>query len=172
MPKIDTENDDGIVDIEITVLEMSAPIEDADYHLLRGLFYLGKKFKDEKGFWINPGDVSRWLEANRCPPVTPKDIGDDMKKLGFSVMKRRGEGKYRYVQRDKLSELIDMYNTGKSMALLSNYDSIKREVFGCYLNDGDIDELGLDPEMVKKASREFMSMDEEDAKKWLNGEEE
>ncbi len=94
-----------------------------------------------------------------------------MKKLGFSVMKRRGGGKFRYVQRDKLSELIEMYNTGKSMAILSNYDSIKREVYECYLNDGDIDALGLDPEMVKKASREFMSMDEEDAKGWLDGEE-
>lgn len=172
MPKIDTENDDDVVDVEITVLEMDAPMEDADYHLFRGLFYLGKKFKDEEGFWIMPGDISKWLEANRCPPITPREIGSKMKKMGFTVDKRLGDGKFRYVRRDKLSELIEMYNAGKSTTLLSNYDSIKREVFECYLNDDDIDELGLDLEMVKKASREFMSMNEEDAKRWLEGDDE
>jgi hypothetical protein len=171
MPKINLE-DDNVVDVEITVLEMDAPLDDADYYILRGLYYLGKKFKDEEGFWINPGDISKWIEANRCPPITPRDIGIKMKKLGFSIEKRLGQGKFRYVRRERLLDLIEMYNSGRSDMSLSNYTAVKREVFECYLNGGDIDELGLDIELVKKASREFMSIDEEDAKKWLDGDDE
>lgn len=156
------------VDVEIDVMEMDSPLEDVDYHILRALFHIGTKFRSADGFWIPASSTAKWLKANNYS-MKSIDIGKRMKALGFTLIKRLGEAKYRWVNRKKLMALIKNYNdVGISMEAMTNsYEEIKLAVFECLLTDGDISELEFDIETIKKAVREFNALEREDAEGWV-----
>ncbi len=154
---------------------MAAPLEDADYHILRALWHLGRKFTEEDGFWIQTGDVAKWLEANKCfeKPMSANDVGKNMVKMRFKTKRRIGKGIFRWISRKKLMNLIEEFNDTGDIKEIEEQQAtmIKLEVFKTLLDGGDLDELTYEVSLIQKAVKEFNALTFDDAKRWVEEQE-
>lgn len=168
--KVDLER--KIKDVDVGLLDEPGPQDDEISNILLALFHIGQNSSDPKGFWIRAQQINEWLNANGID-IKLVIIGQIMfRDLGFNLDKRLADGKYRWVQREKLGGLISKFNDGNTVVQVSgsHYDAVKRQVFNEYLSGGDVSELDCDMVLVQKASQEFTAMGNGKAQAWLDGE--
>lgn len=168
--------DEEIDDVDVgELLNEPAPEIEIKSQVLRALYHIGKKASDPIGFWIAPAQILKWLEAVGIEVQANKKeskIGYTLKDFGFKTVKKHSDHNYRWIDRTLLMGLIKKVNNGDTEKVYSNslYTDIKRAVIKASLAGEDVSalDLGCDIELVQKASMEFLEMEEDEARAWLD----
>lgn len=163
-----------VKDVPMEFLDQRAPKEQIESDVLFALYHIGRQSKRSDGFWISGGQICSWLEGNgMLGDITPRGVGWAITHLGFEGKHRYEDGMYRWIDRKLLMKLIEMNKQGSSVSTKNEefMDDVKRLVFKAYLEDKmpeEIEELsGVDPHLITEATKAFIALDEEDARKWL-----
>lgn len=166
--------DNNVKNVDIGLLDRSGPDDELIGQVLVALHHIGKQSTDPSGFWIRAGQIVAWLKANNYP-TDSLAVGHTLsKQLKLKITKKMADGIFHWINREDLQKKIDAFNGGETDASAvkgSGYEKIKRDVFEAILNEEDPTELEYDEEAIAKASKEFIEMGEEDAQKWLEGDE-
>jgi hypothetical protein len=177
MPKIDL-SPDSVTDIDLKLIDEPGPEDELIAQILRSLHFIGLKYEAKKGFWVMAGQIVDWLNANGIKdedgePYTSQRVGILLSKpLGLKQRRRVEGGQMRWIPRDRLADLIDKYQDEDveiQGVIEAGYETVKREVFGLLLEDGDVQELDYDTRLIKEAVKEFNKIGEDGAKRWLEG---
>ena len=171
MTKLDL--DKKINDIKIDLWGEAAPQEEMEIQTILALHHISKQSRRPDGFWVSSGKICQWLLANGIE-IKPVAIGHILKRIGFKIHKRKGDGIHRWIEKKTLLSIIEARESVEVSIGMDKdlYRSVKQKIFSGVLEGKTIEEIdGLESvssDLIDGVMREYFECGEDDARKYIS----